>query len=457
MMKKIFLPILLLAPLVVSACAKDNYVIPKGSDSVPTEKRIVKVIKDSEGKWMLTVDEHPFYVNGAATNRFYNETAKFGGNAIRLYSPTASNTKEIMDAAYQANLMVYLGLGMAAAENFDYTNAEKVLAQKEKIMGYVKQYMHHPALLCWSLGNEIEASNDTNAALWKAVGELADEIKALDPDHPITCALAGSGVEKVKRLAACSNAIDIISVNAYYPVVGNIPQNFSDAQVDLPYLVTEFGPRGTWNMSHEPSRILPWGDNYSASSKALVEETSTEKEAVYLKIWQEDIKANETKGCIGSFIFVWGYQTHGEVLNWYGTHTKDKYSFGVCDAMQFCWTGKYPEIRAPRIESRNDMTLNGKKAEDAIYLQPGSANSAKVVAKSPADLNLHYHWFVFKEGDKMSDGSIPDGIEGLIEDNTLSEISFKAPSSGGGYRLYVYVLDDVNKKVASACIPFCVQ
>lgn len=456
-MKKIILIFLSISLMLVCSCIKDNYVIPKGSDSVPSETREVKVMRNSDGQWQLTVDGHPYYVNGAATNRFYNETSKFGGNTIRLYSPTASDTKDIMDAAYQANLMVYLGLGMSAAEYMDYSDAGKVAAQKEKIMGYVKQYMHHPALLCWSIGNEIEASNDNNADLWKAVGDLADAIRELDPHHPITCALAGSGTNRIKNLAACSKAIDIISVNAYYPVVGNIADNIKDAGVDLPYLVTEYGPRGTWSMSPEPSRILPWGDNFSATSKALVEETSTEKEAVYLKIWQEDIKAKEAEGCIGSFVFVWGYQTHGEVLNWYGTHTKDKYSFGVCDAMQHCWTGKYPEIRAPRIESRNDMTLNGKVAEDCIYLAAGSSNTAKVVATSPADLNLRYHWFVFKEGDKMSDGSIPDGIEGLIENDALGEISFKAPASAGGYRLYVYVLDDVNKKAASACIPFCVQ
>ena len=53
---------------------------------------------------------------------------------------------------------------------------------------------------------------------------------------------------------------------------------------------------------------------------------------------------------------------------------------------------------------------------------------------------------------------MPDGIEGLIPESTGSEIRFKAPSEGGaGYRLTVYVLDDVNKKAASAVIPFYVE
>ena len=456
-MKSKIVIILSAAAVMFSSCRKDNYVIPIGSDAVPSEKTVVAVKKNADGKWQMTVNNKPYYVNGAATNRFYNDVAKFGGNTIRLYSPTDANTMTIMDEAYQNGLMVYLGLGMSAAEYMDYTDAAKVAAQKEKIMAWVKQYMHHPALLCWSIGNEIEASNDNNMNLWKAVGDIADSIRELDPDHPITCTLAGSGEARVRNLAACSKAIDLISVNAYYPVVSNIPANMAAAGVDLPYLVTEFGPRGTWAMSPEPGRILPWSDYYSGSSKALVEETSTEKAEVYFSVWKNDIKANEAKGCLGSFIFVWGYQSHGEVLNWYGTHTKDRYAFGCCDKMQECWTGKAPSSPAPCIASRKDMTMNGKVAEDAIYVSPGSDNTASVVATSPSGLNLRYHWFVYRESDKESDGSIPAGIKGLIEDDSLSRIKFKAPNGAGAYRLYVYVLDDVSKKAASACIPFCVK
>lgn len=38
-------------------------------------------------------------------------------------------------------------------------------------------------------------------------------------------------------------------------------------------MITEFGPRGTWQMNPEPERVLPWG--------GLVEQTSSEKEADY--------------------------------------------------------------------------------------------------------------------------------------------------------------------------------
>ena len=400
----------------------------------------------------MFADDSLFYVNGAATNNYYTDVKKFGGNTIRLYSPKDESTRSIMDNAYKAGLKVYLGLGMTAAKYLAYTDEAKVAAQKETIMEYVRQYKSHPALLCWSIGNEVEASNDNNIPMWQAIGDIAAAIKELDDKHPVTCALAG--VSGIKNLVKYAPDIDFISINSYYPNISNVESSVRSSGADLPYMITEYGPRGTWAMSSEPGRILPWTDYYSADSYALVEETSTEKEAIYLQLWENHIKANENKGCLGSFVFVWGYQTHGEVLNWYAMYTVDHYSYGACDAMQKCWTGEWPEARAPRIESRNDMTMNNRTAESVIRVAVGSSNTAKVTATASTEVNLRYHWIIFQESAHKSDGSMPDGIAGLFTDDSTAEVSFKAPSTPGAYRLYVFVLDDVNKKAASACIPF---
>lgn len=125
--------------------------------------------------------------------------------------------------------------------------------------------------------------------------------------------------------------------------------------------------------------------------------------------------------------------------------------------MQYAWTGSYPKNRAPVIATRNDMLMNGKKAEDAVIVSPNSSNEAKVTATDPDGDALTYDWMIMKEKTASSDGSLPDGITGLIDDNTKKEITFKAPSTVGNYRLIVFVRDVKNKKVASAVIPFSVQ
>ncbi len=458
-MRRIKLLLLCILGVALWGCDRTRPDIPTGSDTQVGESSVVEVKKGDGGKWKLIVNGKHYYVNGAATNRFYSDVHRFGGNTIRLYSTKTDDTKAILKEAAENGLMVYLGLGMTAAKNMDYSDAGKVAAQKETLLSYVKQYMNFPALLCWSLGNEIEASHENDINLFKAIGDLAAAVKELDPHHPVTCALASSAVTRIKNLATYAPAVDFVSVNSYYPNVGSIAKNIASAGVQLPYMVTEFGPRGTWAMSPEPGRILPWPDNYSASSKALVEETSSEKEDRYLQVWQNDIKAHESDGCLGSFVFVWGYQTHGEVLNWYAAFTTDHYSYGVCDAMQKCWTGSYPSVRAPRIESRNDVTLNGKVAEAAVKVAPGSKNTARVKAVISSGTQVRYQWVLFKEGSSSPDGSMPDGSQykALFDKSDAAEVSFTAPTETGGYRLYIFVKDDANKKAASACIPFCVE
>ena len=128
------------------------------------------------------------------------------------------------------------------------------------------------------------------------------------------------------------------------------------------------------------------------------------------------------------------------------------------DVISECWTGKPVSNPAPRIENRSKMTLNGKTSRAGVSVVKNSTgNTATVEATSPTGELLTYRWLINKEGEALADGSMPDGIEGLIEDNTKPTITFKAPATKGGYRLYVFVTDEKNHKVALACIPFLVK
>ena len=94
--------------------------------------------------------------------------------------------------------------------------------------------------------------------------------------------------------------------------------------------------------------------------------------------------------------------------------------------------------------------MNGKKAEDAIIVSPNSSNEAKVTATDPDGDALTYDWMIMKEKTASSDGSLPDGITGLIDDNTKKEITFKAPSTVGNYRLIV-ICARCEKQESSKC------
>ncbi len=436
--------------ILLSACKRDEYQIPVLSfeDPNPPPPSHVELIQEG-GIWKLMVNGSDFYVKGAASNNFYEHAIKYGANTVRTYGVSAK-TRSILDSAYNAGLFVNFGLYIRReTDGFDYNNAAAVQAQFEEMRAAVNRFKDHPAILLWSIGNEAEASY-TNTRLWDAINDIAKMIHEEDGNHPTTTTLASSNVDHIRNIIDKAPEIDIISVNSYAPNLPGVLGNLRTGGWNGPYMITEFGPRGTWQMSPEPQRILPWG--------ALVEQTSTEKETDYLNAYQNNIAPNRDNGCLGSFVFLWGYQTHGEVLNWYGMFDKKGYTYPAVDAMQYAWTGSYPANRAPVIASRADMLLNGKRAEEAVELDRNTTGHiAAVVATDPENDPLTYEWVIVQERTAAPDGSLPDGITGLITNATLPQITFRAPSTTGAYRLYVFVRDDANKKVASAVIPFLVK
>jgi hypothetical protein len=440
----------LLLVLTAGACKdKYDYPIPKNSFEETFMDPPAKVsLSKVAGQWQMQVNGAEFYIKGVSTNKFSERAINYGANTIRTYGVN-DTTRTVLDRAYAAGLYVNFGLYIGReTDGFDYNNATAVSQQLEKMKQDIIRFKDHPAILCWSIGNEAEASY-TNVKLWSAINEIATFIHQIDPNHPTTTALASSNVDHIKNIINLAPNIDILSVNTYAPNLPGVLGNLTTANWQKPYMITEYGPRGTWQMAPEPTRILSWG--------GLVEQTSTEKADVYQQAYKDNILANKSKGCIGSFVFLWGYQTHGEVLTWYGFFDKKGYTFPAVDAMQFAWTGAYPSNRAPIIQDRNQVLMDGKKAEDNIMVAKASAHTATVVATDPDNDPLTYSWRIVKEKTAAADGSLPDGIVGLIPNNTSANISFTAPNETGAYRLIVFVNDDAHRKVASAVIPFYVN
>lgn len=444
----------LIALLALTGCTKEREtIIPPGSSGIP--RATVFSIKKVDGVWKLYKGDAEFYINGAATNNFYSDVKDWGGNVVRTYS-TGEDTKAILDEAWSKGLYVNMGLYMKDSDSFDYSsasNAAAIAEQLENHRTWVRRFRNHPAVLCWSIGNEAETGDAAkNAVYFKEVEKVASMIHEEDPNHPTTITFSSADVNnRIKVLMENAPSVDILSVNMYYPGVGGVGKNVAAAGWDKPWMITEFGPRGTWGTITETSdpKRLPWG--------GLEEMTSTEKADIYEKIWREDIKSNESKGCIGSFIFLWGYQVHGDVLSWYGLFDKSRNTFGGVDKISECWTGVPVEKPAPRIEDRSKMTLNGKTSGEGVTLAAGSTdNVAKVEAASPSGEPLTYRWLIIKDERLANGNAMPNGIAGLIPDPNKAEITIKAPSAGN-YRLYVFVTDEVNKKVAMACIPFLVK
>ncbi len=440
------------------SCSKSKPSNELVKDAV-ADPTVVELVKQGT-QWQLSVDNKSFYIRGVAAGESTNKTdrpifyygilANRGGNTIRTYGVN-EDTKNVLDGAYASGVYVALGLWVnKESQGFNYNDPAAVYEQFKTLRQQVRSFKNHPALLMWIVGNEVDAdysSLNQKEQMWTAVNALHAMIDEEDGNHPTATAIINADKEKVDDIKRWVPNIDILCSNAKQQQVPGVLTNLQEAGWNKPYIFSEYGPRGMTQLNPVAERILEWG--------GLVEQTSTEKEQDYFDVYQDYVTPNKNSGCLGSFAFVWGYQTNGAIATWYGTHNLEGLTFGVVDALEYCWKGQYPTDRAPRITSRADLLLNGKQAESNIKLVQGSSNSATVTATDPDGDALTYKWEISPEGGTSADGGPHPGLSGLIQTNGNSTVNFTAPSPGA-YRLYVYVKDTHNK-LASAVIPFLVQ
>ncbi|MFA7652326.1 MAG: glycoside hydrolase family 2 TIM barrel-domain containing protein, partial [Candidatus Omnitrophota bacterium] len=178
-----------------------------------------------------------------------------GVNAIRLYHHPMKINKEVLRDMYNSyGIRVIMGdflgkyaLGSGAAWNpgTDYNNAEHKKNMLASVRQMVNEYKDEPFILFWLLGNENVYGYACNAnsepdAFFKFANEVAKEIKAIDPDHPV--ALGSGDILFLDKFGQVSPDIDIFGVNAYRGDYGfgRLWKSVKE-ETDKPVFVTEFG------------------------------------------------------------------------------------------------------------------------------------------------------------------------------------------------------------------------
>lgn len=419
-----------------------------------------KVSIENNGKqWNLVVDGKPFYVHGASayfSQPFYGMLPNYGANTVRFFSIPDSDGQKLLDNCAKIGLLVHAGLGFKSIRSgyYDADEQDAIARQEQKIISIVQKYKDHPAILCWSIGNEFEIGHASEplTAQWESIERIAARIHEIDPNHPVTLAVVdGFPPAKIEGMKNIAKSLDFVSVNGYLNKDGvtKVPEALRYIGWNKPYMSTELGPEGWWlHENFKENRYTDW--------HCVIDYTSTEKESRYEYIMR---KLYDDPACIGVLTFLWGNQTgaRDEVLEWYGLVDVNGYTYGAVDVMQRFWTGHTPAALAPRIETREDITMNGRHATDWIHVEPNSKNKAAAVVDNRSGAPLRYHWRIVAERSRRIDNKFADGISGLIANDGGLKINFNAPARPGAYRLYLHVYDDVNRKAAYASIPFFVD
>lgn len=400
-------------------------------------------IEYKNGEYKLLVNKKPFYIKGAGLE-FGNiaSLAEHKGNSFRTWRvENGSQTgKEVLDMAFKHGLMVTMGIEVARERHgFDYNDEDAVRKQKESIKKDVLKLKDHPALLIWSIGNELNLRS-TNPKVWNAVNDISKMIHEIDPNHPTTTTLAGFSKQDVDFIKTRCTDIDILSIQLYGKIK-ELPKALKTYNWTGPYIVSEWGATGHWEVQ-------------KTSWDAPIEDSSTKKAQDFLNRYRVVIES-DTKQCLGSYVFLWG-QKQECTPTWYGLFLENGARTQSVGTMRYIWSNKWPENPTPKLISFN---LDHKIGSQNIILKPNKEIVASVKIEDSENNSINFKWEVLPESTDVKEGGDyelrPKRIDIDIISNKEGVLKFITPKAGV-YRLFVYVYDDFNN-AATANIPFKVE
>ena len=392
----------------------------------------VELIHQADG-WRLQRAGQLYFIQGAGGTASLAQLKQAGGNSIRTWG--ADDLQATLDEAQKLGLSVCVGIWFHHendTEKFSYDNPQMVKDQLNQVREIVTRFKDHPAVLVWGLGNEMEGPRGDKPAIWQAIEDAAKLTKQLDPNHPTMTVIAEIGGQKIPSLQKYCPDIDIVGINSYGGGT-SLAERYVKLGGSKPYIVTEFGPVGSWETGR-----TPWGAAY--------EQTSTEKADWYRKTYAGSIDHKPL--CLGSYVFLWG-QKQETTATWFGMFLKSGERLGAVDVMSELWSGRPPAELCPVIQGLK--LLNGPKITAGGILQ------AELKASDPAGKPLAVRWVVQPEQPHQLSGgaeetTLPEYTNGITGD--LHHAQVHVPAKPGAYRLFAYVRNGAGAAVAN--LPFLV-
>lgn len=397
----------------------------------------VEVRQTETGAWQLLRDGHPFYINGAGCDGTAGDLASLGANSIRSWHVTPA-TRTILDQAHEQGLAMTVGIWLNHERHgMDYQDYDSVSKQIDTVLQAVEDLKDHPAVLIWGIGNEMEGDG-SNPAVWSHIEFLAQQVKQKDPNHPVMTVIAELGGRKIEAIHKLCPSIDIIGINSYGGAP-SVPQRYAKLNGTKPYIITEFGPVGTWEV---PKNNID----------AIVEPLSHQKAEHYAQSYRA-FKA-DSENCLGSYAFLWGHKQEA-TATWFGMLLPEGQRTAAADTMSELWTGKQPANRCPQI---NSLTLEGSTNEVDL----GQTVKLKLDAIDPDNDALSVRWILTEESSNYVTGGdfqkSPRSFKDALINANESTAEFKMPDSGGLYRIYAYADDGAeNNGGAVANVPIRVR
>lgn len=315
-----------------------------GCQSITKRANHVEVV-NKEGRFEMLVNGTPFYIQGVGVGKAFGSRGEnylrmakeMGANTVRTWGVDQGN-RRYLDEARRQGLLVAAGIWVNYAEpkqGVSYIGENDYLRKKEnEILDYVKRFKDHPAILMWNLGNEafvFTADPKERVALAQFLEKMVLKIRAIDPHHPVV--YASANVFALTYLKDYVPSLDIVGMNIYGSVI-SAEARWKGLEFKIPYVVTEFGPLGPWDLPK---------DRYGK----VMEPSDTEKASQYKNHWK---LIRERKGNnVGGFVFHLGETTQETLTFWNLNDGRRKKASFI--TMQQFFAGKTGLNQAPKIAS----------------------------------------------------------------------------------------------------------
>jgi hypothetical protein len=401
----------------------------------------VKIVRRGDG-YVLLRNGQPYFVKGAVGAVHLEELVAAGGNSIRAGAAA-------LDRAQALGLAVLVDLPFGKQRwGFDYRDTAAVEKQRDEIRSIVEKNRNHPAVLAWALGNELEISTtaEQRAQYLEEIDHVAVMIHQLDPRHPVITVVGGQYKQMLHEVNQLCPHLDAVGLNSYADML-TLPEDVKREGWARPYWITEFGPRGHWQVAK-----TPWG--------LPLEDSSTDKASFYRKAYEHAV-AGQPK-CLGSFVFHWA-QHHEKTHTWYGMFLEDGSRTEAVDVMTYLWSGHWPANRAPQWAAQPFYvhTENGTLATPYLVVPPDGILTCQANATDPDGDPLAYSWDLRLDvsGNPNTGGDREEPtppISDMVLDAKDNEASFRTPMQEGFYRLFAYVRDG-HGNAAVANLPIKVE
>ncbi len=408
---------------------------------VPSLTAQTTVERNKDG-WTFFVDGEAFEVKGATFgydeevenyDHYFKDLRFLGVNTIRTWG-TGPYTQQLLDAAHRYGIKVMLGIwmrhgrpGMEADDSFDYLNDfEGKEYMYQSALKTVQAYKHHPAILTWGVGNEVylnTATEQEKIAYSQLLEKICSEIKSIDPSHPITSVEAWTfGVEWWTKYVP---SLDIYGINTYGSGASVLPEELTKKRVDKPYLITEFGVRGEWEIEEDKNGVKP-------------EPSDSEKYQTIVDGYRDWIK--DEPSCLGVYVF--HYANDDRFISpWLLTHFREKIRPQYW-AIRAAFTGEKPLNQVPVIHT---FALPDLETKSGTWVPVELAVSDAEKEDLIADFYYNQRTGSRKRRDQLTPlntrGSLSEGFE------------IQLPSEHGGIKVYTAIQDTYgNTGIATTSI-----